>query len=203
MTAATNELLDLFLFKEKEALLEGHFILSSGLHSDRYLQTALLLQHPTIAEHLGKELASQFDDRVDVVVSPAIGGLIIGHEVARAKGCRAIFAEKDDKGKPALRRGFVLTPNDQVLVVEDVITTGLSTAEVVKLVQENHGQLVGIGSVVNRSVGNNQHLEQFKKPVSSLLTLAVESWQPAECRLCKQGIPAVKPGSRKIHVTSA
>lgn len=191
------------LFKEKEALLEGHFVLSSGLHSDRYLQTALLLQHVAIAERLGKDLASQFKDRVDVVVSPAIGGLIIGHEVARAKGCRAIFAEKDDKGKPALRRGFTLTPKDKVLVIEDVITTGLSTAEVVKLVQENGAELVGIGSVVNRSVGQNPHLEQFKKPLHSILTLAVESWQPSECRLCKQGVPAVKPGSRKIQVTSA
>jgi orotate phosphoribosyltransferase len=191
------------LFKEKGALLEGHFVLSSGLHSDRYLQTALLLQYPDIAERLGRELAASFQDRVDVVVSPAIGGLIIGQEVARAKGCRAIFSEKDDQGKPALRRGFTLAPGERVLVVEDVITTGLSTAEVVKLVQSNRAELVGIGSVVNRSVGNNQHLEQFKKPVSSLLTLAVESWQPSDCRLCKQGTPAVKPGSRKIHVTSA
>jgi orotate phosphoribosyltransferase len=191
------------LFKDKGALLEGHFVLSSGLHSDRYLQTALLLQYPDIAEQLGKELATRFSDRVDVVVSPAIGGLIIGQEVARAKKCRAIFSEKDDQGKPALRRGFALTPNENVLVIEDVITTGLSTAEVVKLVQANGGQLVGIGSVVNRSQGKNPHLEQFNKSISSLLTLAVESWQPSECRLCKQGIPAVKPGSRKIHVTSA
>jgi orotate phosphoribosyltransferase len=191
------------LFKEKEALLEGHFVLSSGLHSDRYLQTALLLQHPIVAEHLGKELAAQFKDRVDVVISPAVGGLIIGHEVARAKGGRAIFSEKDDQGKPALRRGFTLASDDNVLVIEDVITTGLSTAEVVKLVQRCSAQLVGIGSVVNRSAGDNPHLAQFNKPISSLLTLAVESWQPSDCRLCKQGVPAVKPGSRKIQVTSA
>ncbi len=191
------------LFKEKEALLEGHFVLSSGLHSDRYLQTALLLQHPTIAEHLGKELADQFKDRIDVVVSPALGGVIIGHEVARAKGCRAVFSEKDEAGRPTLRRGFVLTPKDKVLVIEDVITTGLSTAEVVKLVQQHGAELAGIGSVVNRSVGQNPHLSTFNKPLCSLLTLAVESWQPSECRLCKQGVPAVKPGSRKIQVASA
>jgi len=191
------------LFKEKGALLEGHFILSSGLHSDRYLQTALLLQYPSIAEHLGKQLAARFNDRVDVVISPAIGGLIIGQEVAREKKARAIFSEKDDQGKPALRRGFTLSPNERTLVIEDVITTGLSTAEVVKLVKENNAELVGIGSVVNRSLGKNPHLEQFHKPVSSLLSLAVESWQPSDCRLCKQGIPAVKPGSRKIHVASA
>src|SRR4051812_17343769 len=124
------------LFKEKGALLEGHFVLSSGLHSDRYLQTALLLQYPAIAEKLGKDLAAQFNDHVDVVISPAVGGLIIGHEVARAKNARAVFAEKDDSGKPTLRRGFTLSPDENVLVIEDVITTGLSTAEVVKLVQQ-------------------------------------------------------------------
>ncbi len=189
------ELLD--LFKDKQALLEGHFILSSGLHSDRYMQSALLLQHPRIAEELGKRIAVSFPGPIDTVVSPAIGGLIIGQEVARAKNCRAIFSEKDDQGKPVLRRGFQLSAGEKVLVIEDVITTGLSTGEVIKLVQESGAELVGVGSVVNRSGEENPTLAKFKKPVVSLLNLKVESWKPDECALCKKGIPAVKPGSRK------
>ena len=189
------ELLD--LFKEKHALLEGHFILSSGLHSDRYMQSALLLQHPKIAEDMGKRIAEKFPGPVDTVVSPAIGGLVIGQEVARAKGARAIFSEKDDQGKPVLRRGFVLEPKEKVLVVEDVITTGLSTNEVISLVEQSGAELVGVGSVVNRSGGENKTLAKWGKPVFSLLNLKVESWKPEECALCKKGIPAVKPGSRK------
>src|SRR5262245_24235246 len=118
---------DLFnLFKEKKALLEGHFILSSGLHRNRYMQSALLLQYPDIAEKLGQELADLFPEQPDVVVSPAMGGLIIGQEVGRAKKCRAIFTEKNEEGKPVLRRGFSVEPGEKVLVIEDVITTGLS-----------------------------------------------------------------------------
>jgi orotate phosphoribosyltransferase len=185
------------LFKSKNALLEGHFILSSGLHSDRYLQSALLLQYPKIAEDMGKMIAEKFPGPVDTVISPAIGGLIIGQEVARAKGTRAIFSEKDDQGKPVLRRGFELSPKEKVLVVEDVITTGLSTGEVIALVEKAGAYLVGVGSVVNRSGGENKNLAKWGKPVVSLLNLNVESWKPEACALCKKGIPAVKPGSRK------
>lgn len=185
------------LFKSKQALLEGHFILSSGLHSDRYMQSALLLQHPDISEEMGQQIAAQFPGKIDTVVSPAIGGLIIGQEVARAKKCRAIFSEKDDQGKPVLRRGFELSQGEKVLVVEDVITTGLSTGEVIGLVQNSGAELVGVGSVVNRSGGENKNLAKFGKPVFSILNLKVESWKPEECVLCKKGIPAVKPGSRK------
>jgi orotate phosphoribosyltransferase len=183
-----DSLLD--LFKRKNALLEGHFILSSGLHSDRYLQSALLLQFPDIAEKLGRELAEKFPGKVDTVLSPALGGLIIGQEVARAKKCRAIFSEKDDNGKPVLRRGFELSHDESVLVIEDVITTGLSTGEVVELISQANARLIGIGSIVNRS-------EKTGKPVVSLLNIDVKSWSPSDCVLCKKGIPAVKPGSRK------
>ncbi len=185
------------LFKEKHALLEGHFILSSGLHSDRYMQSALLLQHPKVAEDMGKRIAEKFSGKVDTVVSPAIGGLVIGQEVARAKGTRAIFSEKDDQGKPVLRRGFELSKGEKVLVVEDVITTGLSTNEVISLVEKSGAELVGVGSVVNRSGGENATLAKWGKPVHSLLNLKVESWKPEDCALCKKGVPAVKPGSRK------
>lgn len=193
--AMTTDLLA--LFKERSALLEGHFLLSSGLHSNRYMQTALLLQDPVVAGEMGRLIAEKFPEHVDTVVSPAIGGLIIGHEVARAKKCRAVFSEKDDNGHPVLRRGFTLKPGEKVLVVEDVITTGLSTSEVIGLVQNAGADLVGVGSVVNRSGGVNKTLARWGKPVHSLLNLNVESWSAVECALCKQGSPAVKPGSRK------
>ncbi len=194
--ATTNDLLP--LFRERQALLDGHFILSSGLHSDRYLQCAMLLQDPKVAEDLGKRLAALFPERITAVLSPAIGGLIIGHEVARAKGARAIFSEKDDAGKPVLRRGFTIDQDDRVLVIEDVITTGLSTNEVVSLVGPMGGELVGIGSIVNRGGTPAEKLSKWKKPVHSLLSIDVKSWTTGECELCRQGkLPAVKPGSRK------
>lgn len=185
----------LSLFKEKQALLEGHFILSSGLHSDRYLQSALLLQHPKIAEDLGKRIAEKFPGAVDTVVSPAIGGLVIGQEVARAKGSRAIFSEKDDQGNPVLRRGFTLAPNEKVLVIEDVITTGRSTNEVIRVVKDFGASVVGIGSIVKR-VKNPGLFGEI--PAHSLITIDIESWAPKDCRICREGkIPPIKPGSRK------
>jgi orotate phosphoribosyltransferase len=194
--ATSSDLLKLFL--DRRALIEGHFILSSGLHSDRYLQCALLLQDPAVAEELGKRLAALFTGRVTAVLSPAIGGLIIGHEVARAKNARAIFSEKDDAGKPVLRRGFTINQDDKVLVIEDVITTGLSTNEVVSLVGPLGGELIGIGSIVNRGGTPAEKLSKWKKPVHSLLNIDVKSWTTGECELCREGkIPAVKPGSRK------
>jgi orotate phosphoribosyltransferase len=190
-----SQLLD--LFRTRKALLEGHFVLSSGLHSDKYLQSALLLQDTVVAEELGKALAERFPGRVETVISPAIGGLIIGQEVARAKRARAIFSEKDENGKPVLRRGFELSPDETVLVIEDVITTGLSTSEVISLVDNSRAEYLGVGSIVNRSESIPEKLSAWKKPVHSLLTIKVESWKPEECPLCKQGVPAVKPGSRK------
>jgi orotate phosphoribosyltransferase len=185
------------LFKERGALLEGHFILSSGRHSDRYLQSALLLKDPAVAEMMGRAIAERFTGKVSAVLSPAIGGLIIGHEVARAKKVDALFSEKDDAGKPVLRRGFELHPGMAVLVIEDVITTGLSTAEVISLITTAGATLAGVGSIVNRSGKLAQDLFQTKQPVESLLNLEVKTWLPTECDLCKQGTPAVKPGSRK------
>lgn len=185
------------LFESRGALLNGHFLLSSGRHSNRYLQCALLLQDTAVAAKLGEDLAKLFPGPVDTVVSPAIGGLIIGHETARAKKARAIFSEKDDAGKPVLRRGFALAAKEKVLVVEDVITTGLSTGEVVRLVELAGAQLVGVGSLVNRSEEGSDVLKECGKPVRSLLRVEVESWHPAGCPLCKQGIPVIKPGSRK------
>jgi len=199
MSAEKTDLALLYdMFVEKGAILSGHFVLSSGLHSDIYLQSAILLQHPAIAEDLGKRLAELFPGRVTAVLSPAIGGLIIGHEVARAKGARAIFSEKDESGKPVLRRGFSLDQDDKVLVIEDVITTGLSTNEVVSLVGPLGAELVGIGSLVNRGGSPDEKLSKWKKPAHSLLPIDVNSWTAGECTLCLEGkIPAVKPGSRK------
>jgi orotate phosphoribosyltransferase len=151
-----------------------------------------------VAEDLGKRLAALFPGKITAVLSPAVGGLIIGHEVARAKGARAIFAEKDDAGKPVLRRGFTLSPADNVLVIEDVITTGLSTNEVISLVEAAGADLAGIGSIVNRGGKPDEKFTRWKKPVHSLLNIDVKSWTPGDCELCRQGkIPAVKPGSRK------
>jgi orotate phosphoribosyltransferase len=185
------------LFTEKGALLEGHFVLSSGLHSDRYLQTALLLQHPDVAAQIGATLAETFKTEIEAVLSPAIGGIVIGQETARAIGCRAMFTEKDDAGKTVLRRGFEIKPGEKILVVEDVITTGLSSNEVINLVKAAGGKLVGIGSVVNRSGKKGTEVFAHSVPVHSLLEVNAKTWDPKECPLCKQGIPAVKPGSRK------
>ena len=191
----SEKLMDLFV--SRKALLEGHFILSSGLHSNRYMQSALLLHGLRLAVQLGQAIAEKFPEKIDTVISPAIGGLIIGHEVARAKGARAIFSEKDDQGKPILRRGFQISEKEKVLVVEDVITTGLSTSEVLELVKQSKATMLGVGSMVNRMRTMNEKLLAWKIPVLSLLTLEINSWDPGPCPLCKEGTPAVKPGSRK------
>lgn len=193
-----NDLMN--LFKRERALLDGHFVLSSGLHSAQYMQSALLLQSPTTAETMGNLLAAKFADvPVDAIVSPALGGLIIGHEVARAKRCRAIFTEKDDTGKPVLRRGFSLNAGERVLIIEDVITTGLSTREVMDVVEAAGAVVAGVGCIVNRSEGEN--IPGLGAPWASaakeLLRLQIQTWKPDECPLCRQGVPAVKPGSRK------
>jgi len=190
-----NELIH--VFKENKALLEGHFLLSSGQHSNQYWQSALLLQNPKMAEELGKDLAKRFLEKVDAVVSPALGGLIIGHEVARAKGCRAIFTEKTPDGISVLRRGFQINPRENVLVIEDVVTTGLSTSEVVSVVDKSKGNLIGIGCIVSRSESGRKELKRWKKPVHCLLEMEAENWHPDQCPLCKKSIPFEKPGSRK------
>ncbi|MDR0398569.1 MAG: orotate phosphoribosyltransferase [Endomicrobium sp.] len=183
------------LFKRNNALLNGHFKLSSGLHSDTYFQSALILQHPKEAERLGEDLAKKIKEnniKVDVVVSPAIGGIVIGQEMGRALSVRAIFTERVD-GKVLLRRGFSVSANEKVLVVEDVITTGLSTREVIETLKANSAQVVAVVSLVDRSAGK----VDFGVPKFSLLSLEVKSYKEEDCPMCKEGSIAVKPGSRK------
>jgi len=178
-------------FREAQAYLNGHFRLTSGLHSSEYLQSALVLQHPVFAEHLGRSLAERMP-KGQVVASPALGGLIIGHEVARAMGARFIFTDRDPAGKMVLRRGFSLDPQETVVVVEDVVTTGGSTREVIELVQAAGSKVVAVGSIIDRSGGK----VDLGVPRVALATLNAVAWTPEECPLCKQGLPVVKPGSR-------
>ncbi|MDR2252081.1 MAG: orotate phosphoribosyltransferase [Endomicrobium sp.] len=183
------------LFKKNNALLNGHFKLSSGLHSDTYFQSALILQYPKEAERLGEELAKKIKEnniKVDVVVSPAIGGIVIGQELGRALSVRAIFTERVDD-KVLLRRGFSVSNNEKVLVVEDVITTGISTREVIETLKANGSQVVAVVSLVDRSAGK----VDFVVPRFCLLSLEVKSYKEEDCPMCKEGSIAVKPGSRK------
>ena len=189
-----DELLE--LYRRSGALLEGHFRLTSGLHSPGYLQCALVLQHPQHAEAVGRAIADRVRAvRADVVLSPALGGVIIGQEVGRALGVRAIFAERQD-GKLALRRGFTLADTDRVLVVEDVMTTGGSTRETIEVAKAAGGHVVGAASIVDRSGGTIR----FDVPFTALLEIALPTYDPAQCPLCAQGLPVVKPGSRPVAV---
>ena len=181
------------LFLKNGALLKGHFLLSSGLHSDRYLQCALVLAHPEAAEELGRALAAKIGGKPDLVVSPAMGGLMIGHEVARAFGVRHYFTERVD-GTVQLRRGFAVTPGERVAVIEDVVTTGKSTKEVFEVLRAAGAVVAGAGSVIDRSEGKSGGLGV---PYSALWTVAVPTWTPDACPQCAAGVPAVKPGSRK------
>jgi orotate phosphoribosyltransferase len=177
---------------EVGALLEGHFRLSSGLHSGRYLQCARLLMWPDRAEKAGRALAGRLAEFApDAVVSPALGGVILGHEVARALGVRAVFAERRD-GAFALRRGFSIAPEERVAVVEDVFTTGGSTREVCETVEAGGGRVVAVGSLVDRGVAS----DAFSVPARSVLSLPVPAWPPEDCPLCAKGIPIDTPGSR-------
>ena len=180
------------VFRSSGALLEGHFRLSSGLHSPGYLQCALVLQHPKEAEALGAALASLVRPLgAAVVLSPALGGVVIGQEVGRALGVRAIFAERQD-GTLTLRRGFSLDPGEKVLVVEDVVTTGGSTRETMDVARAAGAVVVGACAVVDRS-GGKQGLDV---PFHALLPMDVKTYQPDACPQCAQGIAVVKPGSR-------
>jgi orotate phosphoribosyltransferase len=182
------------LFRRSGALLEGHFRLSSGLHSTGYLQCALVLSHPADAEALGRALAERVRPlRPTLVLSPALGGVVIGQEVGRALGVRAIFAERQD-GVLTLRRGFVIAETDRVLVVEDVLTTGGSTRETIDVVRTAGAQIVGVASIVDRSGGT----ARFDVPYESLLEISLPTYQPDACPLCAQGLPVVKPGSRPV-----
>ncbi len=181
------------LFEETQALLIGHFLLTSGLHSEKYLQCARVLQWPRHAEQLAQAIAEKIIHNLpDVVLSPAIGGITIGYEVGRALRCRAIFAEREE-GKLRLRRGFAIHPDEKVLVVEDVITTGGSTRETMEVAQSLGGRVIGAASIVDRSGGN----ANLGVAYHSLWTLTVPTYKPGDCPMCRQGSQPVKPGSRK------
>ena len=180
------------LFRSSGALLEGHFKLSSGLHSGGYLQCALVLQHPAHAEKLGRALGAQLKAfGATKVLSPALGGLIIGHEVARALGVPAIFAERVEKVL-TLRRGFTLGPADRVVVIEDVVTTGGSTRETMDVATAAGATVAAAGSIIDRSGGN----PNLSVPFHALVTLSLPTYQPDACPMCAAGSPVTKPGSR-------
>jgi len=180
------------LFRDTGALLDGHFVLRSGLHSRQYFQCALALQQMPTVEKLGAELAGKVRSlRAATVVSPALGGLVLGQEVARQLGCRFIFVEKED-GKLALRRGFKITPGERLLVVEDVVTKGGRVQETIDIVRANQGQLVGVAMAVDRSGGQ----VQFGVPTASLLALHVETFPADALPPDLAAVPAVKPGSK-------
>jgi orotate phosphoribosyltransferase len=193
------------LFEVAGAIRHGHFELSSGRHSGTYVQCALVLQYPRFAEKLGAALAALFSDaRIDAVVSPALGGVVIGQEVARALpapkdtvggGVPAMFVERDASGLLTLRRGFVLRPEMHVLVVEDVWTTGGSTREAIRVVEEAGARVVAAGALIDRSGG----AIDFEVETQALVELKIESHEEEDCPMCKQGSLAVKPGSRFVR----
>jgi len=185
-----NEILN--LFRQRGALLEGHFLLSSGMHSANYLQCAVVLQHPDLATELCFKLAGQFrSDKIDFVIAPALGGIIVAHEVAKALGVRALFAERVE-GTLILRRGFSIAAGERALVVEDVVTTGGSTKETMKCVTDAGGIVVAAGALIDRSGGT----VDMGMPFRPLVTLSIDTHQPDDCPMCAKGLPFIKPGSR-------
>jgi orotate phosphoribosyltransferase len=191
MTSVTGDTI-LDAFRRAGALLDGHFRLSSGLHSSGYLQCALVLQHPREAEALGAAIAARVGTLgAQVVLSPALGGIVIGQEVGRALGVRAIFAERQD-GVLTLRRGFALEPGERVLVVEDVVTTGGSTRETIEVARRAGASVLAAAAIIDRSGGN----QALNVPFYALAPMSLPTYQSDSCPLCAQGIPITKPGSR-------
>ena len=192
------------LFEETGAYLHGHFRLTSGLHSNEYLQCAKVLAVPAYAERLGRELAQQVNRLLpeatpQVVIAPAIGGIVIGHEVARALDARSLFTERDvETNDMALRRGFEIKADETVVVIEDVITTGGSTKEVIRVVEKHGGKVLCVGSIIDRSTGR----ADVGVGRVSLQSLKAVAYQPEDCPLCKEGLPLVKPGSRRSEPLS-
>jgi len=183
-------------FEQAEAIQKGHFKLTSGVHSDTYIQCAQVMQHPEFMHNLCSELGKKFrGDDIDVIVGPAIGGIIMAHVMARVLGpwVRAIFTEREN-GKMTLRRSFEIKEGEKVLVVEDVTTTGSSVREVIDIVNSRKGKVVGVGVLIDRSGGR----VNFGVKTEKLLTVDIKTYLPEECPLCKKGIPAVKPGSRDL-----
>ncbi len=186
----------LTIFREAGALLEGHFQLTSGLHSPHYFQCAKVLQYPKYTELLCGEIAKRFKEaRIDVVVAPALGGIVVGQEVGRQLGVRTMFTERKD-GQMQLRRGFEIGRDERVLVCEDVVTTGGSVFEVMSIVKELGGRVVGVGFVVDRSDGKVRFEVEDGGVQVGLLRMNVVAYQPTECPLCATGVPVTKPGSR-------
>jgi len=183
-------------FEQAGAVQKGHFKLTSGVHSDTYIQCAQVMQHPEFMHNLCSELGKKFrGDDIDVIVGPAIGGIIMAHVMARVLGpwVRAIFTEREN-GKMTLRRSFEIIQGEKVLVVEDVTTTGSSVREVIDIVNSRQGKVVGVGVLIDRSGGK----VDFGIKTEKLLTVDIKTYLPEECPLCKKGIPAIKPGSREL-----
>jgi len=182
------------IFQKTGVLMEGHFILTSGRHSAHYLQCARIFQYPSYSEQIANILAQSFsEDDIDVVIGPAIGGIILSYEVGRVLGVKTLFAEREN-GVMTLRRGFEIPQGSNVLVVEDVITKGGSVKEVIELVNKAGSNVVGVGAIVDRSNGK----VDFGCKFNAVISLEVPSFEKDECPLCKQGLPAIKPGSRDI-----
>ncbi len=192
MSLSENKILE--IFEETGALFNGHFLLTSGRHSDVYFQCAKVLQYPEYIEELCSNIADEFcEHKIDTVIAPAIGGLVVGQEVARQLNKRFIFAEREDK-KLTLRRGFSINEGEKVLVCEDVVTTGGSVFEVIDIVKNNNAEVAGVGFIVDRSNGK----VDFGSKQLSTVKLDVKSYLPEDCPLCEKGIELIKPGSRKI-----
>jgi len=186
----------LSIFREAGALLEGHFQLTSGLHSPQYFQCAKVLQYPRHTEALCREIAEHFKDRsIDLVIAPALGGIVVGQEVGRQLAARTVFTERKD-GAMQLRRGFEIRQGERVLVCEDVVTTGGSVHEVIKIVRTHGGNVAGVGCIVDRSGGTVKFDMVDGGSQFALLHMEVVVYAPKDCPLCKQGLPVVKPGSR-------
>jgi len=179
------------LFKDAGAFLEGHFVLTSGLHSPHYVEKFRILEHPAITARLCAQIAEDFSDAgATIIVGPMTGGILLAHEVGKTLGIRAMFTERID-GKMMFRRGFRITPEDRILLVEDIVTTGGSIFEVIDAVKETGAEILGLGFLVDRSGGR----VDFGIPSKPLITLDVVAYQPETCPLCQQGIPTSKPGS--------
>lgn len=182
------------ILKEAGVLQEGHFQLTSGRHSDKYLQCAKIFQYTKYSEELCAALAEKYSGKgIDLVIGPAIGAIQMSYEVSRHLGVKNIFAEREE-GKMTLRRGFTIEKGQKVLIVEDVVTTGGSVREVMDIVRANGGEIVGIGSIVDRTGGKID----FGVPFAAVISMEVVSYEPDACPLCKQGLPMVKPGSRQL-----
>ncbi|MFA9462347.1 orotate phosphoribosyltransferase [Thiohalorhabdus methylotrophus] len=180
------------LYRDSGALLEGHFLLSSGLHSNRYLQSALVLQDPEKAERLCRALAQQLPDGIEYVVGPALGGVVVAYELARALGALAQFTERKEEAM-TLRRGFQLPQGARVFIMDDILTTGTSIRECYEALRDKDIDLVGCGCLVDRSDGK---ADVAGLPLHALVGLEVQAWEPADCPMCAEGMPVEKPGSR-------